>query len=380
MLTLEGCRQRQLNLWDSIPSEVDWLVIADPAHIQYLVNFQINPISFSGGERGLLILERNGSASVVADNFAFRSQTFEPYLDERHQVEWYDHRQSVADRDRILIDEARKLVAALAGIGMVESNWLPEAVRSAIPDSSVSVTQDLSHILRSLRRCKLPDEVALIERTAEAAAAGHARALEVIEPGLTELDMYREVQQAAVAHLGCAAIVYGDFRANCAQRPKAGGLPTTHTLAAGELFLLDYSVVLGGYRCDFTNTLAVDAPTAGQSELFSCVEAALQTGAASLRSGVAAADVFEAVNSQLQEAGHGPLRHHAGHGIGLAHPEPPILVPDSTDTLKTGDVVTIEPGLYVEGIGGIRLEHNYLIEASGCRQLSHHRLALTTDL
>lgn len=68
--------------------------------------------------------------------------------------------------------------------------------------------------------------------------------------------------------------------------------------------------------------------------------------------------------------------HHAGHGIGLAHPEPPVLVRDSTDTLLAGDVVTLEPGLYVPGVGGIRIEHNYLITETGYERLSQHVIAL----
>ena len=77
-----------------------------------------------------------------------------------------------------------------------------------------------------------------------------------------------------------------------------------------------------------------------------------------------------------KKAGHGPLVHHAGHGIGLEHPEPPILVPESRDVLLAGDVVTLEPGVYLQGVGGIRIENNYLVTDNGCERLSHHNIAL----
>ena len=84
-----------------------------------------------------------------------------------------------------------------------------------------------------------------------------------------------------------------------------------------------------------------------------------------------------AVYKPYDDAGYGhAFEHHAGHGIGLAHPEPPILVPNSDDVLVAGDVLTLEPGAYVEGIGGMRFEHNYLITESGCERLSSHDLAL----
>ncbi len=67
---------------------------------------------------------------------------------------------------------------------------------------------------------------------------------------------------------------------------------------------------------------------------------------------------------------------HSGHGLGLSHPEPPYFVRDSTDTVLAGDVVAIEPGLFVDGVGGMRFEQNYLVTADGFEKLTHHRLTL----
>ena len=193
---------------------------------------------------------------------------------------------------------------------------------------------------------------------------------------MSELDLYREVQSASVAAAGAPSVVYGDFRAVNAATPKRGGQPTDYRLLDGDLFILDDSVVLGGYRSDFTNTLAVGQPTSQQIEVFETCRTALLSAEAKLKAGVRAADVYEAASSILKQAGHPALVHHAGHGLGLGHPEAPILVPESDDVLLCGDVVTLEPGLYVEGIGGVRLEHNYLITDTGSRRLSNHELRL----
>ena len=97
-----------------------------------------------------------------------------------------------------------------------------------------------------------------------------------------------------------------------------------------------------------------------------------------MRAGVAAADVYHAVYRPYVEADKtAAFTHHAGHGLGLAHPEAPILVPASEDVLEAGDVLTLEPGAYVEGIGGMRIEHNYLITAEGFERLSQHEISLT---
>jgi Xaa-Pro aminopeptidase len=80
--------------------------------------------------------------------------------------------------------------------------------------------------------------------------------------------------------------------------------------------------------------------------------------------------VFDAAGMAAQ------FPHHAGHGLGIAHPEPPYIVREATETLVAGDVVTLEPGLYVDGIGGIRIERNYLITEAGFECLSRHEITL----
>ncbi len=93
--------------------------------------------------------------------------------------------------------------------------------------------------------------------------------------------------------------------------------------------------------------------------------------------GAACLAVYNAVRAVFEKAGLADsFPHHAGHGLGLAHPENPYLVRHATETLLAGDVVTLEPGLYVQGIGGVRIEHNYLITEEGYERLSNHVIAL----
>jgi Xaa-Pro aminopeptidase len=105
--------------------------------------------------------------------------------------------------------------------------------------------------------------------------------------------------------------------------------------------------------------------------------AAMAAGEAELRGDRKCLTVYDAVRDVFERAGvaeHFP--HHAGHGLGLTHPEAPFLVRQATETLLAGDVVTLEPGLYVPGVGGIRIEHNYLVTEQGFERLSNHTIAL----
>jgi Xaa-Pro aminopeptidase len=392
MLTEEGCLARRERLWASVPEIADWVLVADPRHVQYLANFQVQPLSFSGGERGLLLLERSGRATLLADNFTYRSAAHEPLIDRKIITPWYDHQHSVVNRDHALIEAVRNVTDELRDRpGLIEAEWLPVAAWMALDVEQESYSEstetheeengsgaiDLGTILRELRRQKEPDEIALLRQCMAAGDAGQARLREVLKAGVTDFDIYREVQSAALEAAGRPGLVYGDFRAATAKNPKPGGLPVNDTLQAGDLFLLDFSVVLDGYRSDFTNTLCVGPPTSQQMMLFELCEAAMKAGEDQLKAGTAARDVYRAVSTVFKDAGYDPLPHHAGHGIGLAHPEPPILVPQSEDVLLEGDVVTLEPGIYIEGIGGMRIEHNYLIGESGAEQLSNHVISLT---
>ena len=141
--------------------------------------------------------------------------------------------------------------------------------------------------------------------------------------------------------------------------------------------ILDYSVILGGYRSDFTNTICIGGqPNAGQTRLMQQCQKAMAAGEAELKAGATCQQVYDTVRTAFgTDADAFP--HHAGHGLGLTHPEAPYLVRHSTETLVVGDVVTLEPGLYIDRVGGVRIEHNYLITATGFERLSQHRIGLT---
>ena len=210
-----------------------------------------------------------------------------------------------------------------------------------------------------------------------ATEAGHAWARANVRAGMTELDVYNGVFAAATNAAGTPVVVYGDFAVSPGSK-KRGGMATRHTLADGETLILDYSVVLDGYRSDFTNSLVVGGrPTPEQQRLFDLSLAAMQAGEALLKAGTPCRAVYDAVRGVFVAAGVADnFPHHAGHGLGISHPEAPFFVEHATETLAAGDVVTLEPGLYVDGVGGVRIEHNYLVTATGYERLSRQVLSL----
>ena len=389
MLTLEGCLARRKRLWESLPADVEWILVADPRHVQYLCNFWVQPLSFSNAERGWLCLERSGQATLLGDNFALRAGVHKPYVDREIVEKWYDHKHSAINRDHALLAALKQLHPELQGRkGLVEAEILPVAAADllALPAESRNASEeagdgpiysDLGTAIRAARRSKESDEIALLRHCMRAGEAGMAKAKEVIRPGVTELEIYRAVADASIAGAGRPGLVYGDFRATNASQPKVGGMPTGYTMQAGDLFILDFSFLLDGYRGDFTNTFAVGAISPQLREMHALCVAGMRGGESVLKAGARASAVHAAVFKPFADAGRPELfTHHAGHGIGLAHPEPPILVPESADILQAGDVVTLEPGAYQAGIGGMRIEHNYLITQAGYERMTQHVIAL----
>ena len=383
MLTLEGCRERRTRLWRRLPDEISWVLIGDVRHIQYFSNFRINPISFSADQKSLLLLTREGKAILLADNFSKRSGTAPYFVDQEVIIPWYSHRKSVTNRDDALCLALSEIEPVWSGdTGLIEPEGISEMTAAMVAETAAwqfqegdaEPTTTLGTIIRSLRRSKHADEVDLLKSCMRACEAGHRRAFDIIRPGVSEFEVYLEVQRAAQEAAGVPCIVYGDFRATNAKLHKAGGLPTQYRLQDGDLFILDYSVVIHGYRSDFTNTISVGTPSDRFVTQFEACRDALNAAAVLLKPGAACRDLWKAASTILESRGFGSLTHHAGHGLGLEHPEPPILVSESDDVLITGDVITLEPGCYIEGQGGMRFEHNYLITDTGCEQLSQHRL------
>src|SRR5262249_31604678 len=147
---------------------------------------------------------------------------------------------------------------------------------------------------------------------------------------------------------------------------------------SGDLLLLDFSVVLREYRGDFAGTFAVRAKaTDEQHRAHDAAMRSMEVGESMLRAGAACAEIDRAVRSSLENSGYGGFfKSHVGHGLGLGHPDPPYIVPESSDVLEVGDVITLEPGVFLPDKFGVRVERNYLITETGFENLTHHPLEI----
>jgi Xaa-Pro dipeptidase len=356
MITAEGCKARRQRFLERLkPSQP--VVLADPIHLRYFANFHVDGISMSADFGGLLVIKPDGHATLYHDHKLPKSVEL-AHVDERKALMWYTGQEPETAARRMVL---RAAVETSGG-----------RIHDSLADP---LCPEVYAITAHMRRSKDADEVAQLKTCMKACDVGHAWGRANIKPGMTELEVYAGVANAVYAALGHWAVVYGDFTVSPGQK-KRGGPPTPHKLEAGEFFILDYSVIVQGYRSDFTNTICVGGkPTAAQQELMDRSLKAIAAGAKALKAGVTCQHVYDAMRTAFGDKAD-YFTTHGGHGLGISHPEPPYIVRNSKEALVAGDVVTLEPGLYVDGVGGLRIEHNYLVTETGSEQLSNHTIAL----
>jgi Xaa-Pro aminopeptidase len=363
MLTAEGCRSRRERLWKQLdpPPETDYLVLSDPIHLVYLANYWADPISLGAGFPAYLIVRNDGHGKLIHENRAPKSAEL-AHVDERRVVTWYDGQSpGKGPRQLAVLEQVNPSRGGLRVHDRPGDPFAGQHIRT----------------IAEMRRRKDPDELSVLRECMRVTDVGHAWARANLRAGMTELDVYAGISGACVRAAGKPVIVYGDFAVSPGPE-RRGGAPTDRVIQPGDMLILDFSCVLQGYRSDFTNTLVVGkVPTPEQRRLYDLCMQAMAAGERELRAGAACQTVYDAVRGGFAQGGMADaFPHHAGHGLGLTHPEAPFIVRHSTETLVAGDVITLEPGLYVAGVGGIRIEHNYFITDAGFERLSNHTIAL----
>lgn len=153
--------------------------------------------------------------------------------------------------------------------------------------------------------------------------------------------------------------------------------PSNRKLAEGDFVLLDFGAALDGYNADTTRMGVVGKPSAKHREIHDVVLRGHDAAIDAVRARATTGDVDAAARRVIEAAGYGPqFFHRVGHGLGIEVHEDPSLDPGSSTVLEAGMVFTIEPGVYVPGFGGVRIEDDVLVEERGCRVLTQSDRAL----
>lgn len=228
----------------------------------------------------------------------------------------------------------------------------------------------VNHYVEDLRQIK---EAAEIERIAQAAAIadrGFDHILGHLAAGMTEAEVALELE-FFMRRAGAEATAFDFIVASGPNGARPHAVPGDRRLQVGDLVILDFGARVGGYCSDMTRTVCIGAATDEQRRLFDAVLEANEAGLASVRGGMPCVEVDRAARDVLVGHGLGEVfTHGLGHGVGLDVHETPTVGPRSTHSLRVGNVVTIEPGVYVTGAAGVRIEDLVVVEESGHRCLT----------
>ena len=369
-LTEEGCLGRRKQLLDSVTS--DCIVLANPRHVCYYSGFLASELTLAGWGPNYLVLDRDGGSILLVNNSAAGNAEF-AFADEVRSWTWYD---AAVNPGKPVWREGLKALAALLeelssgrqelvlGIeeGVFPAGAAPENTR----------LEDISDAVYRQRRAKDPDELDIIRAMVDITGKGHERARAELKAGIREIDLYGKIYESLIASAGETVNLFCDLISG-PRAWRATGQPGTRAIEEGDPVIIDLNPYAHGYRADYTSTIvAAGKLTKTYRDLENTLHRAIEAGEEKLRPGVPAGEVFKAVKKAIEAGGFGDFfDHHAGHGLGLGHPEAPFFVADSRELLAAGDVVTLEPGAYGEGFGA-RIEHNYLISDSGPVRLSSH--------
>ncbi|MBO0854031.1 MAG: aminopeptidase P family protein [Nocardia sp.] len=234
-------------------------------------------------------------------------------------------------------------------------------------------------LVEQLRAVKDDYEVDRLRAACAAADAGLATLLERggLRPGRTERQVARELEWLMFEH-GADAISFETIVAAGVNSAVPHHRPTGSVLAAGDFVKLDFGAVVDGYHSDMTRTMVLGEPSQWQREIYELVLDAQRAGREALAPGVRCADVDAASRSVIESAGYGELFVHGlGHGVGLQIHEAPPVGKTATGTLLDGVAVTVEPGVYFPGRGGVRIEDTLVVRAGGPELLTHTSKELT---
>lgn len=227
-----------------------------------------------------------------------------------------------------------------------------------------------THLVENLRRVKDPGEVDRVAAAASAADAAFADVRPRLAEGPTERQVALELE-IAMRRRGASGPSFDAIVAAGPNGAKPHHRPTDHRIRPGELVVVDFGAVVDGYCSDMTRTVCVGEPPPAQLRMVEVVTASQRAGVAAVRAGVEAKRVDAACRGVIDDAGWADaFVHPTGHGVGLEIHERPRVAAGSGDELQAGDVVTVEPGVYLPSIGGVRVEDTLAVEDEGCRVLT----------
>lgn len=349
----EAHAHRRSRAWSQVREAcpgAEGFLVTSLANVRYLTGFT--------GSNGVLLLTED--AAVLGTDGRYVVQGAEQCPDLPLHVDratvvalasaWAGRGPLAVEADHLTVSAWRDVEAALGGPAL-ETRGLVESGRSV----------------------KDAEELAFIERACAISDAALASILPRVAAGTTERQIARWLEAAMFEH-GADELSFATIVAGGPHSAKPHHEPGDRPLETGDFLLIDFGAAVGGYHADQTRTFVLGTPAAWQTEIHAVVTQAQEAGRSAAVAGAELVAVDAAARSIVTEAGYGDCFDHGlGHGVGLEIHEAPFFSTRATGILPAGSPVTIEPGIYLPGRGGVRIEDTIVVGEGPSRSLTRSR-------
>jgi len=221
--------------------------------------------------------------------------------------------------------------------------------------------QPRTELVWKLRRVKSDEEIGFVKRAAEFADAGMKAGLEAVRAGAHEYEVAAEAEYEMRTR-GSEGTAFETIVASGPRSAHPHGVCSDRVIRQGDLVILDIGGVYKGYKSDLTRTFVAGKPSSKQEEIFNLVLQAQNQAFQQIKADIKASDLDGIARKAIEEKGYrDEFLHGLGHGVGLNIHEPPMLSKSSKDIIEEGNVITVEPGIYIQGFGGVRIEDTVLV-------------------
>ncbi|MBE9547055.1 MAG: aminopeptidase P family protein [Proteobacteria bacterium] len=330
--------------------ELEALLFFDMRNIRYLVGFS--------GSDGALLVGENGVILMVDGRYVTQAKG------EARGAEIFEYSDKIDGIARVVTDAGLRSV----GFESVAINFDHYLNLKGKLDGLV--LKPISEEINSIRAVKDQDEIELIKKAVEISSRALASTLELVRPGIRERDVALELEYRMKGK-GAEKVSFETIVASGKNAALPHATPGSRRIEDGDFVVIDYGAVYGGYSSDETCTFAVGSVTDRQKEIYGIVKDAHDRALDSVKAGVACREVDRVARNHIESAGLGEyFSHGTGHGVGLDVHEAPRLSARSEDYLAAGMVITIEPGIYIPDLWGVRIEDMILVEEDGCEVLT----------
>jgi len=330
---------------------IDSLLITNPFNRRYVSNFT--------GTAGVVLITEEKSYFIT--DFRYTEQAVKQAIG----YEVVEHSGTVQEEVKRLVEET-----GLKRLGF-EENDLTYAQYLSYEKIIQAEFVPVSNVVEKIRLIKTEDEIKILKEAADIADAAFKHIIEYIRPGLTELEVSNELE-FFMRKCGATSSSFDIIVASGARSALPHGVATDKVIEKGDFVTLDFGAYYKGYVSDITRTIAVGNPSDQLKEIYQIVYDAQMKAMDEICPGLTGKEADAIARDYIASKGYGEyFGHSTGHGIGLEVHEGPSLSKRSDLVLEAGMVVTVEPGIYLPGVGGVRIEDDTLITPSGNETFTH---------